>query len=410
MGAMNLAVSTTREPALPAGAPFAACVVVPWDGVGQEPTALVAAARALLPVFVVGDGVVGSAALAATGAEVLPQERRRSRGAALQAGFAAAAAAGYTHAITLEAVVDRVGAQILALLAAARQQPEALVVGVRQLDPHTKCRRARLQSTVLNCCGWLQTGQPQTDAPSHSRCYPLALVADLWLQRRHAEFELEVLTKCLWAGAPFCAVAVAVDAAAPRPRLHAIDALRLGTLVALQVVQRLCLPAPYLAVRCQRSYRQLPWRARLRRGLHECFVREAGAPGQLAAAVALGVFVGLSPIWGLQTVTALLLAHLFALPKAIAAAASGISIPVLIPGIVYGSLVLGRWLLGQRPADGGIGSLQLEHADFAAWVVGSFVLAAVVAGIAGSSVFVLARAQQRRRRGGTAAGRLVTDP
>ena len=70
------------------------------------------------------------------------------------------------------------------------------------------------------------------------------------------------------------------------------------------------------------------------------------APGRKAMAVALGVFVGIAPLWGWQTLIAIAGAHLFKLNKALAFAASNISIPPMIPVIVFGSIWIGCAIIG----------------------------------------------------------------
>ena len=61
----------------------------------------------------------------------------------------------------------------------------------------------------------------------------------------------------------------------------------------------------------------------------------------MSASIALGVFCGIIPIWGYQLVFAGVSAHLLKLNKVVAMISSNISIPPMIPFILYGSLVLG---------------------------------------------------------------------
>jgi len=63
--------------------------------------------------------------------------------------------------------------------------------------------------------------------------------------------------------------------------------------------------------------------------------------------VAFGVFMGIVPIWGFQFVSALVLAHFMKLNKAIVGLAPQISVPPMIPFLLYGSLRTGQWLLGR---------------------------------------------------------------
>jgi uncharacterized protein (DUF2062 family) len=103
----------------------------------------------------------------------------------------------------------------------------------------------------------------------------------------------------------------------------------------------------------------------------------------MALATGLGLFFGIAPIWGYQMIAAAGVAHLLHLNKPIALLASNISIPPMMPFILYGSLALGHWMLtGEALA------LSLEQLSRSValeylwhWVVGSLVLALLVAAI-----------------------------
>ena len=58
-----------------------------------------------------------------------------------------------------------------------------------------------------------------------------------------------------------------------------------------------------------------------------------------------GVFMGIVPIWGYQLITAIALAYLLRLNKFIVIVAANISIPPMIPPILYASYLTGGWIL-----------------------------------------------------------------
>lgn len=60
----------------------------------------------------------------------------------------------------------------------------------------------------------------------------------------------------------------------------------------------------------------------------------------------LGVFMGILPIWGYQLITAISLAYLLRLNKFLVIVAANISIPPMIPVILYLSFVTGSIVLG----------------------------------------------------------------
>ena len=65
-------------------------------------------------------------------------------------------------------------------------------------------------------------------------------------------------------------------------------------------------------------------------------------PGPAAAAVWLGIALGIIPIYGLQAVVALALATLLGLNRPLTLAATFINNPLLQPLLVVGSLQLGH--------------------------------------------------------------------
>jgi uncharacterized protein (DUF2062 family) len=65
------------------------------------------------------------------------------------------------------------------------------------------------------------------------------------------------------------------------------------------------------------------------------------------SSVAFGLFMGIVPLWGLQLVTAILLAVLLRLNKPLVILAANISIPPMIPFILFASFKLGAvWMPG----------------------------------------------------------------
>ncbi len=118
----------------------------------------------------------------------------------------------------------------------------------------------------------------------------------------------------------------------------------------------------------------------------EIFARLAGealdSPSRAASAVALGVFFGIAPFWGFQLVLALLAASLLRLNRLIAGAATNISVPPLIPLIVYASAALGGIVTG-RPVEAGsllkAGGLRAAAAAVPQYLLGSLLLAFICA-------------------------------
>nr|WP_290707204.1 DUF2062 domain-containing protein [Flavihumibacter sp. CACIAM 22H1] len=91
-----------------------------------------------------------------------------------------------------------------------------------------------------------------------------------------------------------------------------------------------------------------------------------------------GVFMGIVPIWGFQLIVAIFLSVLLKLNKALVITAANISIPPMIPFILYGSFLAGApWMGEQATAVPLPGELSLDSikVNLQQYITGSFTLA-----------------------------------
>jgi uncharacterized protein (DUF2062 family)/energy-converting hydrogenase Eha subunit C len=120
------------------------------------------------------------------------------------------------------------------------------------------------------------------------------------------------------------------------------------------------------------------------------------------AAVFIGVFVGVVPIYGLQSLIAIGLAAILRLNKPLTFGATFVNNPLLQPFLVITSIELGHYLLYGHlftPPATGITALMIKD-QLSAWFVGSVVLGALLGGTAASVVFLIVslRSEERVRR------------
>jgi uncharacterized protein (DUF2062 family) len=78
--------------------------------------------------------------------------------------------------------------------------------------------------------------------------------------------------------------------------------------------------------------------------------RSHASPPRLAFALALGVFVGSSPLWGLHTLLAVALSLMLGLNKPATVFGTFISNPISAPFLLFFSLETGSWILYGRGA------------------------------------------------------------
>jgi uncharacterized protein (DUF2062 family) len=113
-------------------------------------------------------------------------------------------------------------------------------------------------------------------------------------------------------------------------------------------------------------------------------------PSRAGAAVFLGIFVGILPIYGFHALTAVGVALLFRLNKPLTVACTFISNPLFQPLIVFSSVELGCLLRNgsfQRLSFSELAaaSTHLNKEQIFIWLIGSVALAIVAGGLGGAA-------------------------
>jgi uncharacterized protein (DUF2062 family) len=123
-------------------------------------------------------------------------------------------------------------------------------------------------------------------------------------------------------------------------------------------------------------------------------LREGLDPGRAAAAVSLGIFIGILPIYGLHAITAVGVALLFRLNKPLTLAGTIVSNPLLQPFIVFSSVELGCLLRRgsfQRLSlsELAVAPTHLTKEQFLIWIIGSVALAILLGCVGGAVTAVI---------------------
>ena len=122
---------------------------------------------------------------------------------------------------------------------------------------------------------------------------------------------------------------------------------------------------------------------------------ERSTPGRVAAAIALGVLLGMSPLLGLQTVLGVVLASALKLNRVLTVLGTNVTFGPLLPAVVAGEIALGAKLLGRPLPD-----LSREHVLASArdatlsWWLGFGVLAPPLAALLAIAAWGYARRQR----------------
>lgn len=191
--------------------PFRPCAVVPvYDHQAAIATTLAQLRPHGLHCFLVDDGSHPACAaeldrLAAAQGDWLQLIRlpeNQGKGAAVMAGFSAAEAAGYSHALQFDADGQHNAADVPRLLALAAAHPQALITGVPKYDASVP--KSRLYGRyVTHVWVWINTLSLRIrDSMLGFRVYPLAPTLQIWRTQRvgrRMDFDTEIMVRLFWA-------------------------------------------------------------------------------------------------------------------------------------------------------------------------------------------------------------------
>ena len=184
-------------------------------------------------VFVVDDGSRDATAeiARAAGVQLVRHAQNRGKGAALLSGFAAAAAAGFTHVLTLDADGQHPPECIPRFLAACGTAE--IVIGSRLHDAARMPRARRLSNRATAAILSALAGQTIVDGQSGYRLLSLRALDGLGLAARGFMLESELLVKAARSGARIAHVPIPCVYGDETSHIHVVrDTLRFLRLVA----------------------------------------------------------------------------------------------------------------------------------------------------------------------------------
>ena len=190
---------------------------------------------------------------------------------------------------------------------------------------------------------WVETGIKQPDTQSGFRLYPLKYIKDKkWFTVKY-EFEIEVIVRLAWSGVKFTHIPVKVYYAPEKERISHfrpfVDFTRISILNTLFVIWTFLYIKP-------RNFTKVAFSKSIKQHFYEQINNPEFSNLYLSLSVSLGVFMGIVPIWGYQMVTAIFLAYLLKLNKVIVIISANISIPPMIPVILFVSVKTGELVTG----------------------------------------------------------------
>lgn len=163
-----------------------------------------------LPVFIIDDGSHEPARSAIASLNDEPNKIRvhrlnfnQGKGAAVIKGFQLATAAGFTHALQIDADGQHDLEALPQMLALAKAHPEALISGQPVYDDSIPLGR-KIGRWITHIWVWIETLSFRiTDSMCGFRVYPLAATQKLLAEENighHMEFDTDIMVRLFWRG------------------------------------------------------------------------------------------------------------------------------------------------------------------------------------------------------------------
>ena len=343
-------------------------------------------------LIIINDGATDNTSLILKEYSQLEQihlPKNKGKGNALRVGFKLAEKLGYDYAITIDSDGQHFPKDISVFIEELEnsETKNLLLIGARNMDQESVPGGSSFGNKFSNFWYRLETGIDLSDTQSGYRLYPLKELNKIKFYTTKFEFEIENIVKAAWRGITVKNVPVKVlyDESERVSHFRPFkDFARISVLNTWFVL------VTFLYIKPRNFYKKFKQKG-FKKFFTEDLLGSQDSPSKKAKSIALGVFIGLTPLWGFHTIIVIFLAIFLKLNKAIAFAFSNVSLPPFIPFVVLFGLQTGALVLGEDKSF----SIEDFNEDFEllkslkTYIVGSFVFAIGASIISGGMGYLI---------------------
>ena len=327
---------------------------------------------------------------------VITHPVNQGKGTALKHGLCHARKAGYRYAITIDSDGQHFATDIPKFVQAIEDEPDSLLVGARNLTSDNMPGKNTFANKFSNFWFTLETGLKLQDTQSGYRLYPLQKInVEKWYYTAKYEFELEVLVFTAWNGTPVKNIPVHVYYPPEGERISHFRPFQDFTRIS--ILNTILVLITFLWIIPRNFFKKLSWK-NCKQFFSEHITHSKESNMRITAAIMLGIFMGIVPVWGYQIIITLFLAHILKLNKVISVVAANISIPPMIPLILYSSYWTGCKVQGVK-VDLHISDISIENVKsvIGQYLIGSIIFAIVCSILAGIIAICLLSSCRKNR-------------
>jgi len=307
--------------------------------------------------------------------DIIHFKSNKGKGMALRKGFKRAIERGFKYAITIDSDGQHYPEDMIVFIDElnASETGCLLLIGSRNMEQSTVPKKSSFGNKFSNFWYRVETGIKLNDTQSGYRLYPLDVVSRLRFFTTKFELEIESIVKIAWQGVTVKNVPIKVlyD---PDERVSHFRPFQDFTRISFLNLYLIFItflwikPRDFFISMKQKGFKKF---------FKENVLKTSESPSKKSSAIALGVLIGLSPLWGLHTFLAIVSAKALKLNEFLSFTFSNVSIPPMIPFIVIASIKIGGWITGKdiHISFSSLGEISEWALSIKEYLIGSIVLA-----------------------------------
>ncbi|WP_317170280.1 DUF2062 domain-containing protein [Taishania pollutisoli] len=355
-----------------------ACVLIPTYNNEKTLQRVIDGVLEFVPahtVIVINDGATDSTPEILSRYEnritVLKNEVNSGKGYSLRKGFHHACEKGYAYAITMDSDGQHYPSDLPKMIRECSENPDTVLMGSRNMEQEGVPGKSSFGNKFSNFWFKVETLISLPDTQTGFRVYPLKPLKKMRLFTTKFELEIEVIVRLAWKNVAFKPVPIQVKYDPDERVSHfrpGRDFFRISVLNSVLFICALLYFYPKKLISKQtwiaiKNEAIKPQESNLRKSL----------------SLGFGIFMGIFPIWGFQLMIGIPLAILFRLNKVLFITAANISIPPMIPFIVYASFLVGQYFTSNSidPAQLLHFDLETIKANTVQYFIGAIILACI---------------------------------
>lgn len=327
--------------------------------------------------------------------DLVTYPKNRGKGYAMRTGFKYAFKKGFQYGITIDSDGQHYAKDLVTFLDMIEENPNAIIIGARDLNQENMDGKSSFANRFSNFWFKVETGLEMPDTQSGFRLYPLHALHKMHFFTRKYEFEIEVIVRAAWRGIDV--IPAPIDVFYPEKEERVTHFRPFKDFFRISVLNTVLVLLAFLFHHPRRVFN-----AYRKKSLKQIFreVKDSAAvlPNHtIAFSIAFGVFMGIFPIWGYQLLVGFIVAHFLSLHKGIFFIAANISLPPMIPFVLYLSYVMGSFMMG-------VGSWSVDFelsltaikSNLLQYIVGAIGLSVLAGSVFGLFSYVLLVVLKRR--------------